>query len=102
MVKGRLGLESNCWPLEQRFPRLTLVKPLANEALLWLMLILFSRCLDAFTGVAGLALFLARFYGLCFLSRLLILVMKQHLPPELVHRADLRVGLLYTSDAADE
>ena len=91
MLKGRLGLESNCWPLEQRFPRLTLVKPLANEALLWLMLILSSRFLDAFTGVAGLAIFLARFYGLCLLSRLLILVMKQHLSPELVHRADLRV-----------
>jgi small-conductance mechanosensitive channel len=91
VVKGRLGLETSSWPLEQRFPRLTLVKTLANEALLWLMLILASRCLDFFTGVASLAIFLARFYGLCLFSRLLILVLNQHLPQDLVRRTDLRV-----------
>jgi small-conductance mechanosensitive channel len=91
VIKGPLGLETRFWLLENRFPPLTLLKPLANEVLLWLMLILASRCLDAFTGVAGLAIFLSDFYGLCLFSRLLILVMKQHLPQDLVHRADLRV-----------
>jgi small-conductance mechanosensitive channel len=90
-LKGVLRLEVKFWPLERQFPWLGLVKPLANETLLWLLLILASRGLDALTGVAGLALFLARFYGICLLSRVLIVVLYQHLPLELVRRADLRV-----------
>ncbi|MFZ4805120.1 MAG: mechanosensitive ion channel family protein [Synechococcus lacustris] len=90
-LKGVLRMEVKFWPLERQFPWLGLVKPLANETLLWLLLILASRGLDALTGVAGLALFLARFYGICLLSRVLIVVLYQHLPLELVRRADLRV-----------
>ena len=90
-LKRWFNLERRRWPGEGRWPWLVLVKPLANETLLWLCLVVVSVWLVASTGVGDLARFVARFYGLCLFSRFGLVVLKCYLPVEAVKTADLRV-----------
>ncbi|HCA61382.1 small-conductance mechanosensitive ion channel/ MscS family [Synechococcus sp. Minos11] len=90
-VSRRLGLEGRSWPLTRRYPLLSQLRPLTNELLLFGFLILASRLLDWQTGVAGLAFFMTRFYGLCLLSRVFVVLMRQALPLPIVTQFDVRV-----------
>jgi small-conductance mechanosensitive channel len=90
-LKRWFNLERRRWPGEGRWAWLVLVKPLANETLLWLCLVVVSAWLIASTGVGDLARFVARFYGLCLFSRFGLVVLKCYLPVEAVKAADLRV-----------
>jgi small-conductance mechanosensitive channel len=91
VLKTRLKLENRRWPQETRWPWLALVKPLANETLLWICLAVVSSWLVATTGVGDLARYLTRFYAICLLSRFGLVVLRQYLPPKVIKATDLRV-----------
>ena len=91
VLKGQLKLETRPWPLEIRWPWLALVKPLANETLLWICLAAVSTWLVTTTGVGDLARYLTRFYAICLLSRFGLVVLRQYLPHKVVKATDLRV-----------
>jgi small-conductance mechanosensitive channel len=91
VLKSQLKIEKRRWPHEARWPWLALVKPLANETLLWICLAAVSSWLVATTGVGDLARFLTQFYGLCLFSRLGLVVLRLYLPSKVVKATDLRV-----------
>jgi len=91
VLKAQLKLEKRRWPREASWPWLALVKPLANETLLWLCLVAVSSWLVTTTGVGDLARFLTQFYGLCLFSRLGLVVLRLYLPSKVVKATDLRV-----------
>jgi len=91
VLKRSLNLVRRRWPGEGRWTWLVLVKPLANETLLWICLVVMSAWLVASTGVGELTRFVARFYGFCLLSRFALMVLQCYLPVEAVRSADLRV-----------
>ena len=91
VLKAKLNLENRRWPKENRWPWLVQVKPLANETLLWICLAAVTTWLVATTGVGDLARFVARFYGICLLSRFGLVVLRQYLPSKVVKSTDLRV-----------
>ena len=91
VLKSLLKLEKRSWPQENRWPWLALVKPLANETLLWICLAAVSTWLVTTTGVGDLARYLARFYGTCLLSRFGLIVLRLYLPAKVVNATDLRV-----------
>ena len=86
-----LELEQRTWPMEQRWRLLKALKPLTNELLLFVALSSAANGLQASTGVGGLALFISRFYGLCLLSRFIIVPLRLQLPRDIVNRFDMRV-----------
>lgn len=79
------------WPWLGRWPWLRAVQPLSDALLLFVLLSAAAQLLDALTGVAGLALVVSRFYGLCLLSRLAVVGLRQLLPLDVVNRFDVRV-----------
>jgi len=91
VLKSQLKIEKRRWPHEARWPWLALVKPLANETLLWICLAAVSSWLVATTGVGDLARFLARFYGTYLFSRFGLVVLRLYLPSKVVKSTDLRV-----------
>ena len=90
LLKRWLRLERRRWPGEARWPWLARWKPLANETLLWLCLVLVSVWLVASTGVGDLARFVARFYALCLFSRFGLVILRIYIPEAAVKAADLR------------
>ncbi|MDA0292208.1 MAG: mechanosensitive ion channel [Cyanobacteria bacterium] len=86
-----LNLEARPWPFERRYKYISAFKELANELLLLFVLRIFSLALDSISGVAGLALFISGFYGLCLFSRFLIILLKFHAPIAVVSKFDLSV-----------
>jgi hypothetical protein len=91
ILKSQLKLERRRWLGEGRWPFLKRLKPLANAALLWLCFALAAAWLLAATGVADLARYLVRFYALCMLSRLGLILLLNYLPAKVVQREDLQL-----------
>jgi len=91
VLKAQLKLEHRPWPQEKRWPWLALVKPLANETLLWLCLAGASTWLVTTTGVGDLARYLTSFYAICLLSRFGLVVLRLYIPSKVVKATDLRV-----------
>jgi len=91
VLKSQLKLATRPWPQENRWPWLKLMKPLANETLLWLCFAAVSAWLVAATGVGDLAKYLTRFYEICLLSRFGLVVLRHYLPAKVVKATDLRV-----------
>ena len=91
LLRNWLNLERRHWWLEDRFAWLVQVKQLANECLLLICLLVAAGALEWSTGTGYLGLFIARFYGLCLLSRVALLLLSQRHTAELVTRTDLRV-----------
>ena len=91
VLKKLLRLETRPWPLEKRYKYISAFKELASELLLLFVLRIFSLALDSISGVAGLAFFIAGFYGLCLFSRFLIILLKFHAPIGVVSKFDLCV-----------
>ena len=91
VLKAQLKLEHRPWPQEKRWPWLALVKPLANETLLWLCLTGASTWLVTTTGVGDLARYLTSFYAICLLSRFGLVVLRLYIPSKVVKATDLRV-----------
>lgn len=87
-LKKLLNLENRLWPLEKSYKYISSFKQLADELLLLFVSRIFSLALDNLTGVAGLAFFVTGFYGLVFISRFLIILLKFHAPIAVVSRFD--------------
>jgi len=91
ILKRQMKLDQRSWLGEGRWPILKQLKPLANASLLWLCLAIAAGWLVSTTGIADLARFVVRFYALCMLSRVGLIILRKHLPADLVHREDIQL-----------
>ncbi len=91
ILKRQLKLEQRRWLGERRWPFLKRLKPLANAGLLWLCFVLVTAWLVSATGVGDLARFVVRFYGLCMLTRIGLIILQLYLPAKVVEREDLQL-----------
>lgn len=91
ILKRQLKLEQRRWLGERRWPFLKRLKPLGNAALLWLFFALAATSLVSATGVGDLARFVVRFYALCMLTRVGLIVLQLYLPAKVVEREDLQL-----------
>lgn len=91
ILKRQLKLEQRRWLGERRWPFLKRLKPLGNAALLWLFFALAATSLVSATGVGDLARFVVRFYALCMLTRVGLIVLQLYLPTKVVEREDLQL-----------
>ncbi len=89
-VKRQLSLERRHWIGERSWPFLKRLKPLANVLLLWLCLAVATAWLITTTGVGDLARFVVRFYALCMLTRIGLIILQLYLPAKVVQREDVQ------------